>query len=357
MGNQIPSRMKAAILREWDRLKVEEMDVPAMGPGEALCRVGACGFCGTDIRIVHGVHKTSFSPTLPHIPGHEWAGEVVAVGEEVEGLRPGDRVVGETSRGCGNCRMCRTGNYHLCDHHGNLAKGFRMYGFNYPGAFAEYVVRPPEALVKMPDTMSFEEGVAAHVLAQALHYVERAGVYAGDDVAILGSGVQGLLVLQVARLKGARRVFMSGRGARLDVAKEFGADEVFDYTRDDVTQRFLDLTDGMGVDVVFECAGKAESMRTASDATRMGGRIALIGIVNKAEGVLLDTDTIALHEMTVYGMRGSPHTGGGAVSLVANEQVKTAPLVTKTFALDDIEEAFKTFESRQDGALGILVIP
>ncbi|MEE9240251.1 MAG: alcohol dehydrogenase catalytic domain-containing protein [bacterium] len=357
MERKIPSRMKAAVLREWGRLQVEEVDVPAMAPDEVLCRVGACGFCGSDIRIVGGVHKTSWSPTLPHIPGHEWSGEVAAVGEAVEKFRPGDRVVGETSRGCGHCRMCRTGNYHLCEHHGNLAKGFRMYGFNYPGAFAEYVVRPEEALVKMPSTMSFEEGAVAHVLSQAVHYVERAGVYAGDDVAVLGSGVQGLLVLQVARLKGAGRVFVSGRGARLDVARALGATEVLDYTRDDVTKRLLELTDGKGVDVTFECAGKTESLRTATDATRMGGRIALIGVTNKPEGVPLDTDTVALHEMTVYGMRGSPHTAEGAVSLVANGQVKTAPLVTKTFPLGDIQEAFHTFKNRQDGALGVIVKP
>ncbi len=357
METNIPTRMKAAVLREWGLLQVEDVDVPQAGSGEILCRVGACGFCGTDIRIVRGTHKTVWSPTLPHIPGHEWSGEVVAVGDEVEEFSPGDRVVGETSRGCGRCRMCRTGNYHLCEHHGDLAKGFRMYGFNYPGAFAEYVVRPPEGMTKMPASMSFEEGAVAHVLAQALHYVERAGVYAGDDVAVLGSGVQGLLVLQVAMLKGAGRVFMSGRGKRLEVAKELGAAEVFDYTRDDVTQRLLELTGGKGVDVVFECAGKADSMRTTSDATRMGGRIALIGITSQPGGVPMDTDTIALHEMTVFGMRGSPHTAAGAVSLVANGQVKTQPLITKSFQLDQIQEAFETFEKREDGALGILVKP
>ncbi|MFQ5895708.1 MAG: zinc-binding dehydrogenase [Nitrospinota bacterium] len=349
--------MKAAVLREWGRLRVEEVDVPPVGPEEALCRVGACGFCGSDVRIVHGLHKTVWSPTLPHIPGHEWSGEVVAAGERAEGLRPGDRVVGETSRGCGRCRLCRTGHYHLCEHHGDLAKGFRMYGFNYPGAFAEYVVRPAEGLVKMPPSMSFEEGAIAHVLAQALHYVERAGVYAGDDVAVLGSGVQGLLVLQTARLKGARRVFVSGRGRRLEVARELGAAGAVDYSREDVTRRLLVLTEGKGVDVAFECAGKAESLRTATEVTRMGGRIALIGVTNRAEGTPLDTDRIALHEMTVYGMRGSPHTTAGAVSLVANGQVKTSPLISKTFPLSRIQEAFAAFENRQDGALGVLVKP
>ena len=142
--------MRAAVLREFGRLEVADVERPVPGPGEVLVRVRACGICGTDLKIVSGAYAGTWPPALPFIIGHEWSGEVAALGPDTErsGLRPGDRVVAENHTGCASCPMCRAGRYNLCER--VREPGFKLYGHTAPGALAEYAVRPAVALHRVP---------------------------------------------------------------------------------------------------------------------------------------------------------------------------------------------------------------
>ncbi|MFQ5895705.1 MAG: zinc-binding dehydrogenase, partial [Nitrospinota bacterium] len=309
----VPRSMKAAVLHGWNDVRLEEVPVPTPGPGEVLCRVRACAICSTDHRLIGGRAARTFKGTFPHIPGHEWAGEVVAVTDGAEGFAAGDRVVGQVTKGCGRCPACKRGSYQLCVHSGQLEKGYRMHGFNLPGAFAGYVAYLPEMLTRLPDHVSFEEGALASVYSQALHGVELGACRAGETAAVIGPGAIGLLVLQTVKLRGAARVFVTGRGPRLGMARELGADAAVDIAREDPVAALRELTDGQGAEVVFECAGKPEAIDAAVRAAKKGGRVVLIGVTGRREGIPVDTDHLVLNQISLLGMRGSPNLMAGAV--------------------------------------------
>jgi len=185
----IPSTMRAAVTRDWNEICIEDVAVPSLEPGEVLVRVGACGICGTDLKIVAGVYKGSWPPSLPFIQGHEWAGTVAALGEGVTGLQVGDHVAAENHKGCGVCANCRRGRYNLCEVARSKGKAYKLYGHSAQGAFAEYAARPATLLHKLPDVVSFEEGTIVNQGALGLHAIRRCRIEPGDSVAVIGPGL------------------------------------------------------------------------------------------------------------------------------------------------------------------------
>src|SRR3990170_7483370 len=237
-----PTTMRAAVTRDWNDIRIEEVSVPVPEQGEVLVRVGACGICGTDLKIVAGVYEGSWPPALPFIQGHEWAGAVAALGEGVTGLQVGDRVAAENHKGCGACANCRRGRYNLCEVARTKGKAYKLYGHSAPGAFADYAARPAGLLHKLPDAVSFEESTIVNQGAFGLHAIRRCRIEPGDTVAVIGPGLVGLITLQLAKAVGAIRVIVVGRGARLDLARELGADEVVDYSITDPVEAIRALT-------------------------------------------------------------------------------------------------------------------
>jgi threonine dehydrogenase-like Zn-dependent dehydrogenase len=190
--------VKAAVVERPEVVRIEEREVPQPGAEEVLIRVRACGVCGTDVHILHA----GFRADYPVIPGHEFAGEVVSVGDRVTHVRPGEPVVIDPNITCGVCPYCRRGLVHLCE---NLI----ALGVNLPGGFEEFCVAPAKQVYRLPDGLSWEEAAFVEPLACCVHGIDRAGISAGDSVVVIGAGPIGLLMVQLARLEGAREVIVS----------------------------------------------------------------------------------------------------------------------------------------------------
>ena len=336
--------MRAAVLRGWDDVAVEEVAVPELAPDEVLCRVRACGICGTDLKLVSGGFAGRWPPSLPFVFGHEWAGEVVALGSRAEasGLEVGDRVAAENHAGCGTCARCREGRYNLCERAGK--PGHRLYGHTAQGALAEYAARPAPLLHRLPASVSDEAGALVNQGALAVHAVRRTGLEPGASVAVFGPGLLGLLAVQVARAAGATTAIVVGRGSRLALAGELGATTV-DYERSDPVEAIRDLTDGRGVDRVYDCTGDPRVISQALGAVARGGRIALLGLT-AGKSVDLAPDALVLDEVDLMGIRSSPNAYPGMIALLARGEVRTEPLITHVYPLEEIGAALEALRTR-----------
>jgi L-iditol 2-dehydrogenase len=339
--------MRAAVLRGWNDLAVEEVDVPEPGPGEVLLRVRACGLCGTDLKMVQGAfQQRGWPPSLPFVMGHEWSGEVVAIGEGLDGLEllPGDQVVAENHVGCGRCSMCRRGRYNLCETSGT--PGYRLYGHTAPGALAEYAVRPAQMLHKLPDSVSPLEGALVNQGSLTVHALRRVEFLPGSTVAVFGPGLLGLLCAAVASASGASQIIMVGRGNRLDLAVKMGCDEVVNYENDDPVAGVRRLTSGRGVDYVFDCTGNPQVAAQAIGAVRRGGRVAILGLTGGKQSTI-DVDRLTLDEIDLMGIRSSPNAYPAMIALMRSGKVDLSPLVTHVYPLEAVGEALAALESRQ----------
>src|SRR3972149_971749 len=352
--NDIPVTMRAAVTREWNDIRIEEVPVPALEPGEVLVRVGACGICGTDLKIVSGVYKGSWPPALPFIQGHEWAGTIAVLGDGVTGLQVGDRVAAENHKGCGTCANCRRGRYNLCEVARSKGKAYKLYGHSAQGAFAEYAARPAGLLHKLPDAVSFEEGTIVNQGALGWQAIRRCRIEPGDTVAVIGPGLVGLITVQLAKAVGATRVIIAGRGPRLDLACELGADEVVDISMTDTVEGIRALTDGRGADCAFECAGAPEAVVASINCVKRGGRVALAGLTGH-QNVAFNTDRIALDEVDVFGVRSSPNAYSELINVIAAGKVNVKKLVSRVYPLEQINDAFDAFRKREGGAIRMVI--
>jgi D-arabinose 1-dehydrogenase-like Zn-dependent alcohol dehydrogenase len=252
-----------------DSLRLEEVPIPQPGPGEALVRVRAAGVCHTELHFLSGVLNLGVAPlTL----GHEMAGEVAKVGPGVTSVRPGERVIVYYYLGCGACHWCRTGQENLCD--ALVAE----YGFVSDGGLAEYVRVPARNLVKLPANLSFEEAATLGCSATtAIHAAGLARLAPGDVALVYGFGGVGAALVQYCDLAGARVIAVGRSPAKLQLARDLGAEAAIDAGREDVPARVRELTGGQGADVVFELVGTAESMPKAVASLRKRGRLVFIG--------------------------------------------------------------------------------
>lgn len=356
MADTIPEKMKAVVLHDWNDLRYEEVETPVYESDEVLCRVLGCGICATDIHITNGDLQGIYPPSLPFIMGHEWYGEIVAMGSKVERFSMGQRVIAEPQKGCGVCVRCMEGRYHLCIHAPHVDGGYKLYGHNVNGAYADYISVVKTVLHPMPDSLGLEEGVSACNVGIGTEAVRRGRIDLGDDVVVVGVGLLGLIILQLAKIAGAGRTIAVGRGHRLEIAGELGADEKVDRMQGDVVEQVKELTGGNGADVVIECAGADEAVKSSLACVRRGGRVVLAGVSGK-KGVALDTDRIVLDEIEVVGSRGAPNALGESIGLLASGRINVKPLVTHTLPLSDIHRGMEIFTKRLEEVIRVALIP
>jgi L-iditol 2-dehydrogenase len=342
----LPPRMRAVVFEHAGSFAVMDVPTPRPARGEALVRVHASMVCATDQKILAGKFPAT---KFPHVPGHEFSGEVVDTGDGAE-LAPGTRVGVEVHVGCGRCDRCREGMYTLCLNYGKRETGHAHVGFTIAGGLAEYASVPIAALHALPENVTLDDGAWTDNLGVALWALERGRVLAGEHVVVFGPGAIGLCAAQLARALGAGSVTLVGRGQRLARVHDL-VDAVVDVN--DVE------TLGGTADLVVEFAGTAEAARSAILTARRGGRVVLggsTGIGTELSG--LDLSTIVRGNIDVLGSLANPKgVSGRALVLLGRGKVDVKRLVTHHFPLDRFDEAWRTFTERRDGAIRVMLHP
>ena len=352
----IPSTTRALVLPEPGKFEIRTVPVPTPRDDQVLCKIRAVAICGSDPEIIRGGLAGIWPPTYPFIPGHEWAGEVVAVGKDIIGFKVGDRVAGQAHSGCGKCRNCMEGRYNICENYGKPETGHSHYGFITPGAYAKYEAYNQKSINKMPDSMTFQEGSLIDTAGVALHGLQLIGVTPGGTVAVIGPGPIGLLTMRLARSLGAAKVIAIGRKSRLEFARGF-ADEVVDFEKVDPVKAVRDLTGGIGVDECAECSGAAGTFRQAVEMVRKGGKVTLLGVPPASLMEPVPFKHIVHDEITVIGSRANPNVSDKLINMIAARQLRVDDLVTHAFPLEEFGTALDTFVNRRDGAVKVVVEP
>ena len=328
--------MKAALLYGVKDLRVENVDMPEVGPGEILVRIKAATTCGTDVKIFQRGYVSGIIE-YPTVFGHEWAGDVVKVGEGVSWLKEGMRVRAGNSSPCLRCKMCQKGKYNLCEN--------MMWLW---GAYAEYIKVPQRIVMlntqEIPSHITYEEAAVTEPLACVLHGIEEANIKLGDTVAIIGAGPIGLLHLQTAKKMGAEKVVISDFvDERLEVAQKLGADEIVDAKRYDPVEKAREFTDGYGADVVIEAIGLPATWEQALKMVRKGGTVLEFGGCPPGTEITVKTELLHYGEVTLLGtFHTTPAHFKKALNLIASGTVKVKPLITLRTKLDDTKDASET---------------
>ena len=290
--------------------------------------------------------------------GHEYAGDVVALGEAVDELQVGDRVVVEAHMGCRRCENCIRGLYTACLNYGNRKRGHRANGFTTNGGLAEYAVNHINTLYRIPDGVSYEEASVVMTAGSPLFGLENAGGYfAGETVAVLGPGPIGLMTVQLAKALGATRAVLTGtRASRLAMGRQLGADLTVNSHETDPVAAVLDFTGGKGADLVVDCAGADDTFDQAIKMTKPGGKILLVAFYHGP--VTADLADAVRRNLTIYTERGEGGTSvGRCLALLAAGRITAKPLVTHQFPLSRVHEAFDVLERRTGDPMKVVVNP
>jgi L-iditol 2-dehydrogenase len=330
---------------------VEELEMPRIGTDEVLVRVRACGICGSD---VHGMDGSTGRRIPPIIMGHEAAGEIAAVGDAVSGWKPGNRVTFDSTIYCGRCWHCLRGEVNLCEERRVL--GVSCKEFRRDGAFAEFVAVPARVLCRLPDDLAFEKASMVEAVAVAVHAVKRTLLAANASVAVLGSGMIGLLVVQVLKAAGCGRVIAIDLDAdRLKLALKLGATEALQGGLPGLAGEVRRLCDGRGADAVFEVVGAASTLATAVECARKGASVTLVG--NAEPRVELPLQAVVTRQITLIGSCASSGEYPECLELVASGRVNVTDFISATAPLEDGARWFERLRSGEKGLMKVLLKP
>ena len=343
--------MKSLLLSEYSHLEIADLPLPAVGRGEVLVRVEACGICGSD---VHGFDGSTGRRIPPIVMGHEAAGTVETVGEGVTKYKKGDRITFDSTIYCGECQYCKRGQINLCDNREVI--GVSCGDYRRHGAFAEYVVVPERIMYPLPGDFSFNEAAMLEAVSVAMHGVKVSQLEGGETALVIGAGMIGLLTLQAARAAGCARVFIADVDAtRLELARKIGAHEVLHCSGAELVTEVMRLTGGNGVDVALEAVGRNETVAGAIDCTRKGGKVTLIG--NIMPEVTLPLQKVVVKQLRLQGSCASSGEYPEAIELIANGKIQVKPLITAVASLEEGPRWFERLHSREPNLMKIILTP
>ncbi|MBQ8087235.1 MAG: zinc-dependent alcohol dehydrogenase family protein, partial [Clostridia bacterium] len=313
------------------KFETREMTFPAPAPHQVFIRNKVAGICGTDVHIYHG-EKGSAEVTPPVVLGHEYSGIVEAVGEGVTAVSVGDCVTVDPNIYCGKCYHCRKGHKQYCE---NMV----AIGVNMNGGFADYSLVPETQVFKMNPEVGFEAMAMAEPLACCVHGIEQVNIQSGDLVAVIGGGAIGLLMVQLAKLRGAGRVVLSEPvEARRKVGLQVGADYAIDPLAENPLKQIQALTGRDGVDVAIECVGKTFATKQAFDIADRGARLLLFSVPSVDATFDMPMFEVYKKELKIYGSFINPDSHQEAVDLINAGRIQTKPLITHFYPVEKLEE-------------------
>ena len=347
--------MLAGVYRGIGRIETESVPAPEIGPGEVLVRIRACGVCGTDLKKIH----LGLVPP-PRVFGHEMAGDIAAVGAEVEGWRVGDRVAVMHHVPCGTCHYCRESSYAQCPTYkrtGTTA-GFEPAG----GGFAQYIrvmdwiVR--RGMVRIPETVSYEQAAFIEPVNTCLKAVEKADIHASQTVMVLGQGPIGLIFTRIAALRGARVTATDPIQRRRQISRDFGAQAAVTPEHDQALAAVKEATDGRGADVTVLTVPEARQIPTAMEYTRPGGKVLLFAQTRPDDLTPVDAGAICALEKDLIGSYSSDITlQDMAFELISSEALPVGELITDRFRLEQIRNAIELASRPTETSLKVMVEP
>jgi alcohol dehydrogenase len=350
-----PSTMRALVFRGPNNIGIEQVPVPRPGPGEAVIRVTLTTICGTDLHILKGEYPVK--PGL--VIGHEPVGVIHELGVGVTGYAVGERVLVGAITPCGQCNYCLGGNWSQC---GGPIGGWK-FGNTINGAQAEYLSVPNAQanLAKIPDELSDEQVVLlADIASTGISAAESGDVKIGDTVAVFAQGPIGLCATAGAKLKGAGFIIgVDSDPVRVAMAKRMGADVVIDQTKTDPVAEIRRMTQGKGVDVAIEALGTQATFENGLRVLRVGGTLSSLGVYSGKLSVPLEAFAAGLgdHKIVTTLCPGGKERMRRLMELVRHGRLDLRPLLTHTFSLDKITDAYKLFEQRRDGVIKVAIRP
>ena len=351
--------MRATVFHGKDRISVEEVEKPRARAGEAVIRVTLTTICGTDLHIVRGEYPVK--PGL--VIGHEPVGVIEELGAGVTGYEIGDRVLVGAITPCGQCRGCLSGNLSQCGHgEGYEALGGWRFGNTINGAQAEYLCVPyaQANMAKIPKELTDEQVVLlADIASTGFSGAESGNIRIGDSVVVFAQGPIGLCSTIGAKLMGASLVIgVDGDSNRLRMARAMGADITLDYRELDVVAEVKKLTGG-GADVAIEALGTQGTFENALRSLRPGGTLSSLGVYSGKLQIPYEAFNAGLgdHRIVTTLCPGGKERMRRLMEMVRNGRVDLTPLLTHTFSLDEIAEAYKLFGERRDGVMKVAIKP
>lgn len=336
--------MRQAVMIAPGQIEIRDVPAPLCGPDEVLLRVRRIGICGSDIHVYHGKHPYT---SYPVVQGHEFSGVIEAVGPRVHGFTVGQKATAMPQRTCGQCAPCRRGDYHICD---RLA----VMGFQAPGAAQDLFVVPADAVIPLPDALSFELGALVEPVSVAVHAVARAGDMRGRHATVLGAGPIGNLVAQVCRVAGASVLIRDLSPFRLEVARRSGLPLTSHAGHEPLLAGVGRAFAGRGFDVAFECVGSEQPMAEAIEGINKGGLIVVVGVFGQVPRVNLGL--VQDRELTLRGtLMYRRDDYERAVALLNTGQIITASLEGPHFPLARYLEAYQHLDAAGAATMKVFI--
>lgn len=341
----MPEMRPMGYVVEPGRIEFRDVLVPVLGPHDVQIDVKAVSICGSDLHIFKGKHPAA---PLPVPVGHEIAGQVTAIGDEVTRIQPGDRVAVEPVIVCGECPFCLRGSYHLC----------QKISFQYragQGGFTPIFIAGEQWVHRLPDNISYQEGALIEPLSVAVHAVGKLESSLGMSGAIFGDGAIGLLTLQVFKAAGGGDCYVAGiMPYRLEKALELGAAGVFNSLEEDPVAAIKLATDGLGVGQSYEAVGLETTLNQSLDVLKKGGTAVVVGLF-ETPTITIPANVFVQKEIALVGSQGYNWDFQKALKLVASEVVDLKTLITHTFPVTELQAAFDLLINREDQPIKVVI--